>query len=270
MLAVLSASVVGAPFLAARGSAYFSDQAVKHEVRDLLLQAAKEDATEFAERTVGTVTIPEIVRLDEEAYVAIGHNTDVAEGVSSAPNKVFGRGLNTIVLVSGAVSNLDVFAEYGLPVDGSADVAELLLDLYLDGFHVSKDSHVDQPARLLSQLKGNFSFILYDASVQYLLVHRSAVADKLFWGLDDKDNTMLKLATVKANLTEFPAGCAFESKLNNGTVVNRMLNIKPENAAKRAIMAMAKVNSGTNICGMIQKSASQTSLFNEGANSGIA
>ena len=67
--------------------------------------------------------------------------------------------------MSGAVSNLDVFAEYGLPVDGSADVAELLLDLYLDGFH-AKDSHVDQPARLLSQLKGNFSFILYDASVQ--------------------------------------------------------------------------------------------------------
>ena len=32
----------------------------------------------------------EIVRLDEEAYIAIGHNTDVAEGVSSAPNKVCG------------------------------------------------------------------------------------------------------------------------------------------------------------------------------------
>ena len=45
---------------------------------------------------------------------------------------------------------------------------------------------------------------------QYLLVYRSAVSDKLFWGLDDKDNTMLKLATVKANLTEFPAGCVFE------------------------------------------------------------
>ncbi len=36
------------------------------------------------------------------------------------------------------------------------------------------------------------------------------MAEKLFWGLDDADNTMLKLATVKANLTEFPAGCAFE------------------------------------------------------------
>ena len=84
--------------------------------------------------------------------------------------QVFGRGLNTIVLVSGAVSNLDVFTEYGLPADGSADVAELLLDLYLDGFH-AKDSHVDQPARLLSQLKGNFSFILYDASVQARALH---------------------------------------------------------------------------------------------------
>ena len=83
----------------------------------------------------------------------------------SSPRQIFGRGLNTIVLVSGAVSNLDVFAEYGLPTDGSADVAELLLDLYLDGFH-AKDGHADQPARLLSQLKGNFSFILYDASVQ--------------------------------------------------------------------------------------------------------
>ena len=45
---------------------------------------------------------------------------------------------------------------------------------------------------------------------QYLLVYRSPMAEKLFWGLDDADNTMLKLATVKANLTEFPAGCAFE------------------------------------------------------------
>lgn len=34
--------------------------------------------------------------------------------------------------------------------------------------------------------------------------------------------------------------CA-QSKLKDSVVVNRMLNIKPENAAKRAIMAMAKV-----------------------------
>ena len=94
--------------------------------------------------------------------------------------QVFGRGLNTIVLVSGAVSNLDVFAEYGLPVDGSADVAELLLDLYLDGFH-AKDSHVDQPARLLSQLKGNFSFILYDASVQVRTLYDSMLIVCLLW-----------------------------------------------------------------------------------------
>jgi hypothetical protein len=133
--------LVAAPFLAANGAVY-SDGKVKNELRDLLHQAAKEDATEFAVRQVGTVTVPEVVRLDEEAYVAIGHQTDVAEGVSSAPNKVFGRGLNTIVLVSGAVTNLDVFGEYGLPVDGSADVAELLLDLYLDGFH-AKGTHAD-------------------------------------------------------------------------------------------------------------------------------
>ena len=44
-------------------------------------------------------------------------------------------------------------------------MAELLLDLYLDGFH-AKGTHADQPSRLLSQLKGAFSVILYDASVQ--------------------------------------------------------------------------------------------------------
>ena len=68
--------------------------------------------------------------------MAIGHETDVAEGVSKASGKVFGRGLNTMVLFSGALDSLEPFAEYGLPTDGSVDAAELLLDLYLEGFAV--------------------------------------------------------------------------------------------------------------------------------------
>lgn len=52
--------------------------------------------------------------------------------------------------------------------------------------------------------------MLYDASVQYLLVWRSGDANKLYWGLDNADSNMLLIASVKANLTEFPAGCAFE------------------------------------------------------------
>lgn len=72
----------------------------------------------------------------KQAYVAIGHDTDVAEGVSKASGKVFGRGLNTMVLFSGALDSLEPFAEYGLPTDGSVDTAELLLDLYLEGFAV--------------------------------------------------------------------------------------------------------------------------------------
>ena len=59
-------------------------------------------------------------------------------------------------------------------------------------------------------LQGDYSFMLYDASVQYLLVCRAGVNNKLYWGLDDMDNSMLLIASVKANLTEFPAGCAFE------------------------------------------------------------
>ena len=55
--------------------------------------------------------------------------------------------------------------------------------------------------------------MLYDASVQYLLVARNGDANKLYWGLDDTDNTMLLIASVKANLTEFPAGCAFEVRM---------------------------------------------------------
>ena len=42
--------------------------------------------------------------------------------------------------------------------------------------------------------------------------------------------------------------CCAQSKLHNGNVVNRMMNIKPENAAKRAIMAMAKVRIGYLCC----------------------
>ena len=57
--------MVAAPFLAANGAVY-SDGKVKKELRDLLHQAAKEDADEFATRQFGTVTIPEVVRLDEE------------------------------------------------------------------------------------------------------------------------------------------------------------------------------------------------------------
>lgn len=74
--------------------------------------------------------------MSPQAYVAIGHDTDVAEGVSKASGKVFGRGLNTMVLFSGALDSLEPFAEYGLPTDGSVDTAELLLDLYLEGFAV--------------------------------------------------------------------------------------------------------------------------------------
>ena len=61
-----------------------------------------------------------------------------------------------------------------------------------------------------SILQGSFSCMLYDTSVQYLLVWRSGIANKLYWGLDDANSNLLLIASVKANLTEFPAGCAFE------------------------------------------------------------
>lgn len=77
--------------------------------------------------------------------MTIGHETDVAEGVSKASGKVFGRGLNTMVLFSGALDSLEPFAEYGLPTDGSVDPAELLLDLYLEGFAVRASRLLSQP-----------------------------------------------------------------------------------------------------------------------------
>lgn len=260
MLAVLSKGVVGSPFLAWSGEHFDEHNAVKQSLRSLSTQAAKENPAEFETKLVGTVTIPEVVRLDQEAYVAIGHDTDVAEGVSKASGKVFGRGLNTMVLFSGALDSLEPFAEYGLPTDGSVDTAELLLDLYLEGFADAKGNHVDQPGRLLSQLKGSFSCMLYDASVQYLLVWRSGDANKLYWGLDNADSNMLLIASVKANLTEFPAGCAFESKLDNGVVESRMINIQRDNPAKRAISAMARMDSKNHLCGLIYKSQSGTDL----------
>jgi len=258
---------VGAPFLAWQGSS-FSGQAVKQTLRSLTSQAAKENPIEFEEKKVGTITVPEVVRLDEEAYVAIGHDTYVAEGVSKAAGKVFGRGLNTIVLFSGELSSMAPFGKYGLPTDGSADPAELLLDLYLEGFADARGNHVDQPARLLSQLEGDFSFVLYDASVQYLLVFRNGDANKLYWGLDDTENSMLLIASVKANLTEFPAGCAFESKLENGVVESRMINIKHDNPAKRAIRAMPRIDSKNHLCGLIYKSESGADLVAFGQGQG--
>jgi len=268
MLAALSKGVVGAPFLAWEGAHYDDKQAVKQTLRALSNQAAKELPEEFETKLVGTVTIPEIVRLDQEAYCAIGHETFCAEGTSKAAGKVFGRGLNTMVLFSGELESMSPFAEYGLPTNGSADPAELLLDLYLEGFADAKGNHVDQPARLLGQLKGDFAFMLYDASVQYLLVCRNGVNSKLYWGLNDTDTSMLLIASVKANLTEFPAGCAFESKLENGVVTNKMINIKRENPAKRAISAMAKVDSKNHLCGLIYKSQSGTDLVSYGLGQG--
>lgn len=268
MLAVLSKGVVGSPFLAWSGDHFDEKNAVKQTLRSLSSQAAKENPTEFETKHVGTVTIPEVVRLDQEAYVAIGHDTDVAEGVSKASGKVFGRGLNTMVLFSGALDSLEPFAEYGLPTDGTVDPAELLLDLYLEGFADAKGNHVDQPGRLLSQLKGSFSCMLYDASVQYLMVVRSGETTPLYWGLDDTDSSMLLIASVKANLTEFPSGCAFESKLSNGVVQSRMFNIKRDNPAKRAIHAMARIDSKNHLCGLIYKSQSGTDLVAFGQGQG--
>lgn len=65
---------------------------------------------------------------------------------------------------------------------------------------------------LLPYPQGSFSCMLYDASVQYLMVVRSGENSPLYWGLDDMDSSMLLIASVKANLTEFPSGCAFEAR----------------------------------------------------------
>lgn len=80
----------------------------------------------------------------------------MAEGVSKATGKVFGRGLNTMVLFSGALDSLEPFAEYGLPTDGSVDPAELLLDLYLEGFAVRGPARFRTHA-LLSTPSGSHS-----------------------------------------------------------------------------------------------------------------
>lgn len=79
--------------------------------------------------------------------------------------------------------------------------------LYTSPEHLSLG--VNTEMRLLGA-QGSFSCMLYDASVQYLMVVRSGESSPLYWGLDDTDSSMLLIASVKANLTEFPSGCAFE------------------------------------------------------------
>ena len=50
-----------------------------------------------------------------------------------------------------------------------------------------------------------------------------------------------QMTSYGPELAKWPFFWRAQSKLEDGKVLNRMLNIKPENAAKRAIMAMAKV-----------------------------
>ncbi|KAK9915642.1 hypothetical protein WJX75_002060 [Coccomyxa subellipsoidea] len=114
----------------------------------------------------------------------------------------------------------------------------------------------DQPSTLLNCMEGDFNFILYDSNSRYVLVARRGAAP-LFWGVDDGNGDNVIISTMPAYLSSFPAGCAFESQVNDeGEGDSRMFNFERDSPSKRGVDTVRRIDSKGHLCGLMFKSQS--------------
>jgi asparagine synthetase B (glutamine-hydrolysing) len=154
------------------------------------------------------------------------------------------------------------------PLDFSAtsESAELLMGAYLRGFVDAYGDCSAQPATYLDALQGDWSMVLYDASMEYLLVARDPGARApLCWGTAAETGALLFASDIRllqsecgpgaAAASEFPAGCFFESMETDeyGRVRSYVRRGKP-------MRAVGRVDSSGQLCGTMFRVASGDGL----------
>ncbi|GAQ88597.1 hypothetical protein KFL_004430020 [Klebsormidium nitens] len=150
------------------------------------------------------------------------------------------------------------------PLDFSAtsESAELLMAMYLRGFVDAYGDCSAQPATCLDALQGDWAMVLYDASMEYLLVARDPGARApLCWGTASETGALLFASDIRllknecgpgaAAASEFPAGCFFESMETDeyGHVRSYVRRGKP-------MRAIGRVDSHGQLCGTMFRVAS--------------
>eukprot|EP00850_Spirogloea_muscicola_P001643 SM000006S19408 [mRNA] locus=s6:500079:502252:- [translate_table: standard] len=137
--------------------------------------------------------------------------------------------------------------------------AQLLLALYCKGFVDAYGDQSAQPQTCLDAIRGQYSFILYDASCNYVLAARSAGAP-LFWGCSPMGALLLSsnLRILSEECTsgpgaasEFPAGSYFEgdSTSEDGHVKSYVKHGQPMKGVNR-------INSHGQLCGTLFRASS--------------
>lgn len=184
--------------------------------------------------------------------------------------------LPAVVVCSGKMTNAkEVRALYGLPDSPTATASQTLLDLYCKDFGDLYGDITDQPATCLSCLEGDWSFVLFDATDQYLLVGESNIPKyALHWGTAKEDGALLfstepellppMCSSKNGGPTKFPPGCYFENDgFLNPTYESGTIFSFNRPKAKRPVRAMPRVDSRNHVCGISFRTASNTDLCGE-------
>ncbi|CAL8470134.1 g9676 [Coccomyxa elongata] len=240
MLAAFHRDLIAAPFLGSRrlvirdGSTH-----VQNDLRD---HAAKISAS-------SSFHLSQKLHLDEHGHALVWSDDKTCAARQNRVKVIFtGRLLNYEEICS-----LYYDCERMLRAH---DPARLLLHLYLQGYKDQYGDPSDQPSTLLNSMEGDFNFILHDSNSRYTLVARKGAAP-LFWGVDDGNGDNVIISTMPAYLSSFPAGCAFESQVNEeGEGDSRMFNFERDTPSQRGVDTIRRIDSKGHLCGLMFKSRS--------------
>jgi len=181
--------------------------------------------------------------------------------------------LPVVVVCTGNVTNTaEVRALYGLPEVPDQSAANLVLDLYCSNFSDAYGDGSDQPATCLSVMEGDWSFVLFDAGQQYLLVGQSGKPRyTLQWGTARDDGALI-ISTEPEVLkvlcsshcggpVQFPPGCYFENDgFMNPTYESGTIFSFSRPKSRRSVKPVPRVDSHNLICGITFRTQSNTDL----------
>jgi len=145
------------------------------------------------------------------------------------------------VLATGEITNIEEIADLYSITPLPESTADLLAVLYNQEFIDKDGDGSDQPMTAISSFEGSWAFIMYDADSEYFLAARSACGSHpLYWGTAATNEDLVLVSSIEDGLTNFPAGCCFES---HGDTTGDLENFTRHNPRRRPVNAFPSVDS---------------------------
>lgn len=161
--------------------------------------------------------------------------------------------------------------------------AHWLLDFYASFLDFSPSEVADTVLRRLTQVRGSFSFVIYDEKQRRVLAARDMEGSQpLYWGATDDGHMMFgsceaDLEACNPSATPFPAGSMFSSERamkayspgDQGWVIGgddlpgrlfSFMTTAPDTPHWRAIRAIPRLTAQGVVCGAVYKVASMSDL----------